>query len=163
MGRGWLLSAPILGVALLASCAKPMTRAQEIAEEDRAVAQVEATERALPPPRPVKLQRLPTALVFRHAGGRGEPVGAGCAFVAGDANLALTLDTRAEIVIDDEPLVFTSDAGATRLPGGAWTHYVGKALALALAQDGQVARLVVMDPYNRPVFTASGLMQCPPA
>ena len=150
----------VLFVAL-AACGKSMTPAEQKAEDDRAVAQVEATERALPPLRPVSPQPLPRTFVARHAVGSRT-----CAFVPKGqaATVALTLGARAQLLIDGQPAAFAADTGSTKLPSGAWSHYVGKALALALAQPGAgspIAKLVISDPYNRAVYAATGMLRCP--
>lgn len=145
----------------LAGCDKPLSPADQKAADDRAVTQVEATNRALPPLRPVIPQPLPRTFIARHAVG-----GSGCAFVPKDetATVALTLGDRAELLIDGQPAVFSADKGSAKLPGGVWSHYVGKALALGLTQPGAgspIATLVISDPYNRAVYQASGTLRCP--
>ena len=148
-------------VLALAGCDKPVSPAQQHAADDRAVAQVEATNRAFPPLRQVTPQPLPRTFVARHA------VGAtGCAFVpkGETATIALTLGESAELLIDGQPAVFSADKGSAKLPGGAWSHYVGKALSLGLAQSGAgspIATLVISDPYNRAVYQTSGTLRCP--
>lgn len=153
-----LAALPILA---LAGCDKPMNPIQQKAADDRAVAQVEATERALPPLRPVMPQPLARSFIAGHAVG-----GKGCAFVpkGETAAIALLLDDSADLRIDNQPAVFSADKGSTKLPSGAWSRYIGKALALAVAQPGAgspIARLSISDPHNRPVYQASGTLRCP--
>ena len=151
----------LLLLMVLAGCDKPMSATQQKAADDRAVLQVEATNRALPPLRPVTPQPLPRTFIARHAVG-----GTGCAFVpkGESATVALTLGARAILLIDGQPAIFSADTGATKLPDGAWSHYVGKALALGLEQPGAgspITTLVISDPYNRTVYQASGTLRCP--
>ncbi|WP_295636609.1 hypothetical protein [Novosphingobium sp.] len=138
-----------------------MSPAQQKVADDRAVAQVEATNHAPAPLRPVMPQALAPAFVAQHAAG-----GKSCAFVAkGEtAAIALALDGRIELQIDGQPAVFSADKGSARLPSGAWSRYLGKALVLALDKPGAgspIARLVINDRYNRPVFEAGGKLRCP--
>lgn len=151
----------VLPVLMLAACDKPMSSAQQKAADDRAVAQVEATNHAPAPLRPVMPQALAPPFVAQHAVGSKS-----CAFIAKGqtAIIALALEGRIELQIDNQPAVFSADKGSARLPSGAWSRYLGKALVLALNQPGAgspIARLVISDRYNRPVFEAAGSLRCP--
>ena len=151
----------VLLTLVVGACDEPMSPAQQKAVDDRAVAQVEATNHAPAPLRPVIPQALSPAFVARHAAG-----GKSCAFIAKGhtAAIALALDGRIELQIDSQPAVFSADKGSARLPSGAWSRYLGKALVLALDQPGAgspIARLIVNDRYNRPVFEADGTLRCP--
>lgn len=163
-----ILALPILALPILtlAACDKPLNPTQQTAADDRAVAQIEATNRAPPPLRPITPQPLPRTFIARHAVGGPNSQNNGCAFVpkGETATVALTLGTRATLLIDGQPAIFSADTGATKLPGGAWSHYVGKALSLALAQTGAgstIATLVISDANSRPVYQASGTLRCP--
>ena len=155
------LLAAVLPIVALAACNQPMDPAQQKAADDRAVAQVEATNHAPAPLRPVTPQTLSPTFVARHAAG-----GKSCAFIAKGqtAVIALALDGRIELQIDSQPAVFSADKGSARLPSGAWSRYLGKSLVLALDQPGAgspIARLVINDRFNRPVFEAGGSLRCP--
>jgi hypothetical protein len=151
-----------LPILVVVACDKPMSPALQKAADDRAVKQVEATNRALPPLRPVTPQPLLHSFIERNAAGARV-----CAFVPrGEAAaIALTLGDRTELRIDGQPAVFSADKGSAKLPTGTWSRYLGKALVLGLEQPGAqspLARLVISDPYNRSVYLAWGSLRCPP-
>ncbi|MBU6269294.1 MAG: hypothetical protein KGN34_17235 [Sphingomonadales bacterium] len=162
--RGTLATA----LLLLAACDK--TSPEEQARRDaRDIAFVEGAQRSLPPPMPLVPQGV----------GREVLPEAGCtvsdpAHAAGQPIL-LTGPTRAVMRVAGHTEVLASDPGSSRLPGGTWSRYTGKRLALKLepqptpavptpagfsASARQPVALTVSDEHERKVFEATGDLTC---
>lgn len=152
-------------LALLAGCAPEQTAAEKRAEEDRAIAQVNAAQAAKPPPQMIVPQPILFADIQKH-----KLFGAGCAFAPGGSMGAVLL-TRAKVAylkIDDRPVRFASDAGSAKLPLDTVSRYVGKEMALSLTRatgDADEAtrwpgHLVVTDPFDQVIYEADGQVQC---
>ena len=153
----------------LASCSGE--NAPDPAATDRAVAQVEATNKSLPPLRPIRPEPITFIEMQKFA-----IHGKGCSFVrngGGMAADAIMLTDRAVVVIDGGAAVFAADKGSANLPLGAWSKYLGKGLSLALtplkadtgarpATNEFHAKLIISDPYGRAAFEAEGDAQCRP-
>ncbi|MFN3470385.1 MAG: hypothetical protein ACK4Z7_11860 [Novosphingobium sp.] len=99
--------------------------------------------------------------------------GTGCAFVADGGGIGAVLlaqDTRGVIKLKGEVEVLAPDAGAAELPKGGRSRYTGKTHALSLTPTGPVqavgtedrfkGRLVITDAFERPVYEATGDVQC---
>ena len=149
----------------LAACAPQKTAAEKRAQDDRAIAQVNAAQAVKPPPKPIDPQPILFADIRKF-----DLFGAGCAFAPGDSMGAVLL-TRAKVaylLLDSRPLRFASDPGSTKLPLDTFSRYVGKELALSLTRPGDetsevtrwAAHLVVTDPYDQVVYQADGQLQC---
>ena len=153
----------------LAACAPQKTAAEKRAEEDRAIAQVNAAQAAKPPPQMIAPQPILFADIQKY-----DLFGAGCAFAPGNSMGAVLLsrDKIAYLLLDGRPIRFASDPGSTKLPLGTFSRYVGKELALSLTRTGDEAgpetgeatrrdgHLVVTDPYDQVVYQADGQVQC---
>ena len=150
---------------LLAACTPQKSAAEKRAEEDRAIAQVEAAQAAKPPPQLIAPQPILFADIQKH-----KLFGAGCAFAPGGSMGAVLL-TRAKVAylkIDDRPVRLASDAGSTKLPLDTVSRYVGKEMALSLTRSGGEAgeatrwpgHLVVTDPFDQVIYEADGQVQC---
>ena len=152
-------------LALLAACAPQKTAAEKRAEDDRAIAQVNAAQEIKPPPKPID----PQAILFGDIQ-KFDLFGAGCAFAPGGSMGAvlLTRDKVAYLLLNGRPVRFASDPGSTKLPLGTFSRYVGKELALSLTRTGDEAgeatrwagHVVVTDPYDQVVYQADGQVQC---
>ena len=152
-------------LALLAACAPQKSAAEKRAEDDRAIAQVNAAQEIKPPPKPID----PQAILFGDIQ-KFDLFGAGCAFAPGDSMGAvlLTRDKVAYLLLNSRPVRFASDPGSTKLPLGTFSRYVGKELALSLTRTGDEAgeatrwagHVVVTDPYDQVVYQADGQVQC---
>ena len=149
----------------LAACAPQKTAAEKRAEDDRAIAQVNAAQEIKPPPKPIDPQPILFADIQKF-----DLFGAGCAFAPGNSMGAVLL-TRAKVatlLLDGRPLRFASDPGSVKLPLDTFSRYVGKELALSLTRTGDetgeatrwAGHLVVTDPYDQVVYEADGLVQC---
>ena len=149
---------------LLAACAPGQTPAEKRAEEDRAIAQVNAAQNAKPPPQMIAPQPILFADIQQH-----KLFGAGCAFAPGNSMGAVLL-TRAKVaymLIDGRAVRLASDPGSAKLPLDTVSRYVGKELALSLTRSGEAAgetrwsgHLVVTDPYDQVIYEADGQVQC---
>ena len=150
---------------LLAACAPGQTAAEKRAEEDRAIAQVNAAQTAKPPPQTIAPQPILFADIQQH-----KLFGAGCAFAPGGSMGAVLL-TRAKVAyikLDDRPVRFASDPGSAKLPLDTFSRYVGKEMALSLTRStgdaDQATRwaghLVVTDPLDQVIYEADGQVQC---
>ena len=149
----------------LAACAPQKTAAEKRAEDDRAIAQVNAAQEIKPPPKPIDPQPILFADIQKF-----DLFGAGCAFAPGNSMGAVLL-TRAKVatlLLDGRPLRFASDPGSVKLPLDTFSRYVGKELALSLTRTGDetgeatrwAGHLVVTDPYDQIVYQADGQVQC---
>ena len=155
-----------LGVLILvAGCGEKKSAAEKRAEDDRAIAQVNAAQEIKPPPKPIDPQPILFADIQKF-----DLFGAGCAFAPGNSMGAVLL-TRAKVatlLLDGRPLRFASDPGSVKLPLDTFSRYVSKELALSLTRTGDetgeatrwAGHLVVTDPYDQVVYEADGLVQC---
>ena len=149
----------------LAACAPQKTAAEKRAEDDRAIAQVNAAQEIKPPPKPIDPQPILFADIQKF-----DLFGAGCAFAPGNSMGAvlLTRGKVATLLLDGRPLRFASDPGSVKLPLDTFSRYVSKELALSLTRTGDetgeatrwAGHLVVTDPYDQVVYEADGLVQC---
>lgn len=154
-----VLSAMVLG---LASCSdKEPTDAE-------AIAAVEAAQDGKPPVKPLALQPILYPDISQN-----KLHGTGCAFVAEGGGLGAVLlaqDKRGVIKYGDHIQVLAPDAGSARMPKGSFSRYTGKENAVTLTADGPVApvgtteqfkgRMIVTDAFERPVYEATGDVQC---
>jgi hypothetical protein len=152
-------------LALAAGCAPEQTAAEKRAEEERAIAQVEAAQDTKPPPQMIAPQPILFADIQQH-----QLFGAGCAFAPGGSMGAVLL-TRAKVAylkLNDRPVRFASDPGSAKLPLDTFSRYVGKAMALSLTRAGDAAgdaerwsgHLVVTDAFDQVIYEADGQVQC---
>jgi hypothetical protein len=164
-GRGGIA----IALVLLAACAPHKSAAEKRAEEDRAIAQVNAAQSAKPPVTKIAPQPILFADIQKY-----DLFGAGCAFAPGGSMGAVLL-TRAKsgtMKIADKMVRFASDPGSTKLPLDTVSRYVGKEMALSLthtdspgtrASDELIrwpGHLVVTDPFDRVVYEADGQVEC---
>ena len=170
MWRSCLDGSRIIAVAigallLTAGCGEKKSAVEKRAEDDRAIAQVNAAQEIKPPPKPIEPQPILFGDIQKY-----DLFGAGCAFAPGNSMGAvlLTRDKVAYLLLDSRPVRFASDPGSTKLPLGTFSRYVGKELALSLTRtDGDAnaatrwaGHLVVTDPYDQVVYQADGQVQC---
>ena len=155
-----------LGVLILvAGCGEKKSAAEKRAEDDRAIAQVNAAQAVKPPPKPIDPQPILFGDIQKF-----DLFGAGCALAPGDSMGAvlLTRDKVAYLLIDDRPLRFASDPGSAKLPLDTYSRYVGKEMALSLTRATGAAdeatrwagHLVVTDPLDQVIYEADGQVQC---
>ena len=149
----------------LAACAPQKTAAEKRAEEDRAIAQVNAAQAAKPPPQMIAPQPILFADIRKF-----DLFGAGCAFAPGNSMGAVLL-TRAKVaymLIDGRAVRLASDPGSAKLPLDTVSRYVGKEMALSLTRSAGAAdqatrwsgHLVVTDPFDQVIYEAEGQVQC---
>ena len=154
----------LVSTILLAACAPQKTAAEKRAQDDRAIAQVNAAQAVKPPPKPIDPQPILFADIQQH-----KLFGAGCAFAPGNSMGAVLL-TRAKVaymLIDGRAVRLASDPGSAKLPLDTVSRYVGKELALSLTRSGEAAgetrwsgHLVVTDPFDQVIYEADGQVQC---
>jgi len=156
-------------LALLAGCGSEPTAQEEAADAARQIALVEKANATIPPPEPVQLQPISYADLERH-----DLLSApGCSVAPGTslATRAIARPVDAYVKIDGEMLRLAVDPGASELPGGARTRYLGRTHELRLRLDGDgkpsgngkvdyqgTAKL--LDEHGRLVYEGSGLTQC---
>jgi hypothetical protein len=155
----------MLGVLVaLAACAPEQTAAEKRAEDERAIAQVNAAQAVKPPPKMIAPQPILFADMQKF-----KLFGPGCAFAPGGSMGAVLL-TRAKVaylLIAGRPVRLASDPGSTELPLDTVSRYVGKDMALSLTRSGETgegirwpAHLVVTDPFDQVIYEADGQVQC---
>jgi len=133
-----------------------------------AIAAVNAAQDIKAPVQPMALQAIGTPDIIKN-----KLYGTGCAFVADGGGIGAVLlaqDKRGVIKVDGKLIVFASDTGSAKMPLGSWSRYTGKENALTLTASGPVTplgtgqqfkgKLVITDAYERPVYEASGDVQC---
>jgi len=158
-------SSATLALLLLAGCKPDPDSAAQKAEDDRAVAQVEAIQKQKPPPRAIAPRPILFAEIQKY-----NLFGAGCAFAPGGSMGAvlLTRDKAAFMNLSDGMVRFASDPGSAALPFDTRSRYVGKAMSLSLTRAAAAgedtlrwpAHLVVTDASDQPVYQADGQVQC---
>jgi hypothetical protein len=159
-----------LAFALLAACHKPVSPAEQRAQDDRDVAMVEKAQQQFAPPTPV----FPQDIALGEVQAQGL-AGAGCSFLAtggSQSPVLVTRPSRAVIKLDSRIVQFASDPGSASLPLGTWSHYAGKSLSLGIEATGQggaksdtatldwPGKLTIRDEHERVVFISSGRLQC---
>lgn len=166
-----LLPPFLLPIVLLSACQQPKSAAEQAAEDARAITQVEAAQKAAPPPVPLDAQPITAA-------DREKAVlyGAGCSLVpatqpGGDPVLLID-PKRATMKVGGKFVTFAADPGSEELALGVRTHYVGKAQSLLLekapgggARLGEEAmrwdgRLAVRDAHDQLVYSNAGEIVC---
>lgn len=133
-----------------------------------AIAAVEAAQDIKPPVQPMAPQPILYPDITRY-----KLHGTGCAFVADGGGIGAVLlaqDKRGVIKVEDTVIVLAPDTGSTRMPLGSWSRYTGKENALTLTAFGPITplgsgqqfkgKLVITDAFERPVYEASGDVQC---
>ncbi len=155
--------------AALGGCDKPPDPARQAAEDERAIAQVEAVQKQRPPVVPIDLAAM-GAPDFE----KNNLFGAGCAFVpegGGMGAVLLTREKRAYIKLGAKVVSLSSDPGGPKAPLGTWEHYVGDTYSLELTRSAASpsvqeellrwpGRLMIADADKRVVYSAMGEVQC---
>jgi hypothetical protein len=155
------MRAIILAAALLLpACSEKHDSAQDA----RDIAQVEAMQKANPPPKPIDPQPMAYMEISQH-----KLYGAGCNFVpdgGGLGAIVLAQRDRAYIKLDGKIVTLASDAGSTKMPQGSWSRYSGREHALTLTRAGEgegdvfVGHIAITDPYDQVVYQSRGNVQC---
>jgi hypothetical protein len=160
---------PLALALLLAACSSEPTPVEKATADARAVAEVEAIQKQKPPPQPLAPQAILFDDIQKH-----DLFGPGCAFAPGGSMGAVLLaqDKIGFLKLEDRIVSVASDPGSTRLPGGAWSRYVGKAFSLRLARTERQgsspaaetlrwpARVTITDAHDQMVYDATGAVQC---
>lgn len=133
-----------------------------------AIAAVNAAQDGKPPAKPLDLQPILYPDITKN-----KLHGTGCAFVADGGGLGAVLlaqDERGVIKYADSVKVLAPDAGSAKLPKGSFSRYTGKENAVTLTTVGPVTavggseqfkgKLIVTDAFERPVYEATGDVQC---
>ncbi len=142
--------------------------AEQEPTDAEAIAAVEKAQDGKPPVEPI----APQAILYPDIS-KNKLHGTGCAFVAESGGIGAVLlaqDTRGVLKINGEIQILAPDTGSAKLPKGSWSRYTGKEYALTLSATGPVepvgtsehfdGKLVITDPFERPVYEAAGNVQC---
>lgn len=152
----------VLGFLAVAGCEEKEPTDAE------AIAAVNAAQDIKAPVQPMALQAILSPDISKN-----RLHGTGCAFVAeggGIGAVLLAQDKRGVIKVDNTVVILAPDTGSAKMPMGSWSRYTGKENALTLTAKGAVTplgtgqqfkgRLVITDEHERPVYEASGDVQC---
>ncbi|MFY7838371.1 MAG: hypothetical protein ACOVQ0_19030 [Novosphingobium sp.] len=133
-----------------------------------AIAAVEKAQDGKPPVRKIEPQPILYPDISKH-----KLHGTGCAFVADSGGIGAVLlaqDQRGVLKVNGTVQILAPDAGSAKLPKGSWSRYTGKEFALTLTATGPIeavgtsqhfdGKLVITDAFERPVYGASGDVQC---
>lgn len=133
-----------------------------------AIAAVEAAQDGRPPLEKLEPQAILYPDISKH-----KLHGTGCAFVADGGGIGAVLlaqDKRGVLKLKGTVQILAPDTGSAQLPKGSWSRYTGKANALTLTATGPVeavgtsehfkGKLVITDAFERPVYDATGDVQC---
>jgi hypothetical protein len=159
----------LFAVVRLSGCHRTPSPAEQAAEDDRAVAQVEAIQKQRPPPRPIFPQPIAFADIQAHA-----LYGAGCAFIAEGSRDAVLIarDKAGYLKLGDRIVRLASDPGSASLPIGGWSRYVGKEFAVTLGKADRAGEprggaglrwpggMTITDPFDQTVYGARGWLEC---
>jgi hypothetical protein len=145
---------------LLAACGKSETPEEKALRDARDVLMVENAQRQHAPPQPIVLEAIPAKEQAMMP-----PEGKGCRFLLNEAPggdpVALFGQVTGHIRVDGRVLSLAPDTGSSKVPGGAWTKYVGKTHLVRLtANAGGASWVEVVDPYDRRVYFAPGTLRC---
>ncbi|ABD26565.1 hypothetical protein Saro_2126 [Novosphingobium aromaticivorans DSM 12444] len=159
MARTALISLALLGTS---GCG------EKAPSDAEAIAAVEAAQDGKPPVKPLQPQPILYPDITQN-----KLHGTGCAFVADGGGLGAVLlaqDKRGIIKLDGHVEVLAPDAGSHKMPKGSWSRYTGKERALTLTAIGPITpaggadqfkgKLIITDAFERPVFEATGDVQC---
>ncbi len=158
-----------MAAALLAGCAEePMSRAQRDADDERAIAEVEAAQ--TPPPDVVAPERITAAERERYSLVEG-----GCSFAVNNPELgaqAILLMNVGYMKFDGVMERFAPDAGSGDGPAGTSSRYDGGSHGLLVRFDtaatekasGEMvtmpAQITLQDGRRRTVYVAEGTALC---
>jgi hypothetical protein len=158
----------LLALMPLAGCGDEPTPAEQAAEIARKNALVQKGNAALPPPEQV----VPEPILYPDIEQHGLS-GAGCNFAPGTsfATRVIAHPEDAYVKVDGEIMRFAADSGASELPLGARSRYLGRTheLRLALSQEGEQSgseavdyqgTVTLLDRHGRLVYEGSGFAQC---
>lgn len=162
-----------IALAGAAGCRPQPSDAERAREDARAVAMVEAAQKASPPPVALAPQPISGADLAAH-----RLSGSICRFGPRDPVRGTTLlvasERRALLKLEGRFMIFAADIGSPAFAPGLLRHYVGKSHALTLDQapgDGTAlgadalrwrAVLTIRDAWNQIVFTSPGEIVCGP-
>jgi hypothetical protein len=157
-----------IAVLLLAGCQDEPTPEEKAAEDERAIAMVEAANDAKPPlelvtPDPILLPDIE----------RFDLYGTGCNYAPGTSlgTRVIAREADAFMKIGGEVVRLAADPGSRELPMHSRSLYSGKdyALRLEIHNDGEPANggsvnyegtVTVRDAWGRVVYEGTGLAQC---
>jgi len=161
-------AAPLLLLALIGGCGDEPTPEDQAAKAARELALVKKGNAALPPPE----QILPEPILYPDIE-RHDLSGAGCNFAPGTsfATRVIARPVDAYMKIDGEIVRFAADSGATELPLGTRSRYLGRTheLRLQLGEsdsetsgetDDYLGTVTLVDRNGRLVYEGSGLARC---
>jgi len=158
----------LLALTFLAGCSDEQTPAEQAAETARKNALVEQGNAALPPPEPVIPEPITYPDIEEH-----DLSGAGCNFAPGTsfATRVIAHPEDAFVKVDGEIMRLAADPGASELPLGARSRYLGRTheLRLQLGGEGEQSgsetvdyegTVTLLDRHGRLVYQGSGFAQC---
>lgn len=161
----------LLAAALLAGCSDEPTPEERAAEAARELALVEKGNSALPPPEEISLEPISYADIERHG-----LSGVGCNFAPGTSFATRVIARRldAYMKVNGDIVRLAADSGASELPAGTRSRYLGRTheLRLRMSQEGDgkssgsgaatdyQGTVTVLDEYGRLVYEGTGLARC---
>lgn len=151
---------PLAFVAMLAGCGSDITPEEQARRDARDIAMVENAQKQHAPPQPIVLEAIPRAeQALMPAEGKG------CVMaLKEDPNgdpVGLFGSVTGHIRVDGRAFLLAPDTGSAKVPGGAWSKYVGKTHVVKLeASEAGGAWIAVFDPYDRRVYLAPGELRC---
>ena len=157
-------------IALSACKAEPSPAEQE-RRDKRDIAQVEAAQKAKPPPQAITPEPISEADIVAN-----DLYGAGCAFILPDAvdrmPILLSNSKRAVFKLNGRIVALASDPGGEQFPLGSWGHYLGARYALKIDKAAGAgvtigeeltrwaASVTVRDAWDQIVYRRDGALEC---
>ncbi len=167
MRSGW----PVLASIALAACQQELSPAEQERQDRRDIAQVEAAQKAKPPP-----QAITPAAISEADIAANDLYGAGCAFILPDAvnrmPILLSNSKRAVFKLDGRMVSLASDSGGVQFPLGSWGHYLGSRYALQIDKapgEGEAigdeltrwpGSITLRDAWDQIVYRRDGALEC---
>lgn len=157
-------------ILFLVACAQEPAAQEPVADAERAIAMIEAANRAAPPLRAIVPEPITFADIDEHA-----IHGRACNFAPGTslATRVIAREGDAFIKVEGEMIRMAADPGSPELPGGIFSLYDGREFSLRLAVDGAGrpagegvgavnydGAIDIRDRWGRSVYTATGLARC---
>ncbi|HVR91822.1 MAG TPA: hypothetical protein VHG29_12130 [Novosphingobium sp.] len=162
---------PVAALVVLAACKQDVSPAERARQDERDIAQVEAAQKAKPPPQAITPEPISEGDIAAN-----DLYGASCAVVLADATdrmpILITNSRRAVLKLEGRMVSLASDSGSAAFPLGSRAHYLGKRYSLNLEKavgEGETigdeltrwrGRVTVRDAWDQIVFRRDGALEC---